>query len=199
MAVILSQMTGGCDSGYQSVFDGQSLGGWECDPPELISHWKAEEGLLVGENTDMEGSILWTTRPYTDFEIDLEYRVLSDDYDSGIFIRGLSHQVQIGISRSLQEDLTACIYAPTDDRGKYPGKTDRVPEVHRPGEWNQLRVIATGKRIQTFLNDEPMVDYTGVVLEEEGPIGLQLHGGVHMAIQFRDVRIRELSGESSGK
>jgi hypothetical protein len=37
-----------------------------------------------------------------------------------------------------------------------------------------------------------MVDYTGVVLAEEGPIGLQLHGGVHMAVKFRNVKLREL-------
>ena len=166
------------------------------DPPGMSSHWKAEDGMLVGENPGMEGSIIWTTRDFTDFEIDLEYKALMDDYDSGIFLRGMSHQVQIGISRSLQEDLTACIYAPADDRGKYPGRTDRVEEVHRPGEWNRLRVMVTGKQIQTFLNGEPMVDYTGVVIDERGPIGLQLHGNVHMAIQFRNIRVRELSGES---
>ena len=61
-----------------------------------------------------------------------------------------------------------------------------------PGEWNKLKVIVTGKQIQTFLNGEPMVDYTAVVMEEQGPIGLQLHGGVHMAIKFRNIRAREL-------
>jgi hypothetical protein len=37
-----------------------------------------------------------------------------------------------------------------------------------------------------------MVDYTGVVLDDKGPIGLQLHGGVHMAVKFRNIKIREL-------
>jgi len=37
-----------------------------------------------------------------------------------------------------------------------------------------------------------MVDYIGIVLAEEGPIGLQLHGGVHMAVKFRNIKVREL-------
>jgi len=124
--------------------------------------------------------------------VELEYRALTDDYDSGIFIRGLTHQVQIGISRSLQKDMTACIYAPDDNLGSYPGQTGKVAEIHRAGEWNHLKVIVTGKEIRTFLNGEPMVDYTGVVLGSQGPIGLQLHGGVHMAVKFRNIKVREL-------
>jgi hypothetical protein len=178
-----------------SLFDGKTLEGWECDPVELTSHWKAENGELLGENPDKEGSVLWTTKSYGDFEIECEYITLSDDYDTGLFIRNPSHQVQIGVSRSLQKDMTACIYAPMDDRGNYPGQSDKVAEFHKIGEWNHLKVIVTGKRIQTVLNGESMVDYTGVVLEDEGPVGLQLHGGVHMAMKFRNIRIRESSSD----
>jgi hypothetical protein len=51
----------------------------------------------------------------------------------------------------------------------------------------------TGKRIQTFLNGEPFVDYTGIVINDSGPIGLQLHGNVHMAVKFRNIRLREIT------
>jgi len=146
----------------------------------------------VGENATEEASILWTDRQFRDFELELDFIPLTDDYDSGIFIRGLTHQVQIGISRSLEKDMTACIYAPEDELGSYPGQTDKVAEIYRDGEWNHMKVIVTGKEIQTFLNDEPMVDYIGIVLAEEGPIGLQLHGGIHMAVKFRNIRVREL-------
>jgi len=181
----------GCDSRV-SLFDGKSLEGWECDPPEAMGDWSAMDGELVGENPEETGSILWTTSSYGDFEVDLEYQTLSDDYDTGLFIRGTTHQVQIGISRSLQKDMTACIYAPKDERGSYPGQTDKVSAHHRVGDWNHLKVIVTGKRIQTILNEEFMVDYTGLVLEDEGPVGLQLHQGVHMKVKFRNIRIRDL-------
>jgi len=184
-------MISGCDSSV-SLFDGKSLEGWECDPLEQSGDWKAVDGELLGENPGEQGSIIWTTSSYRDFEVECDYITLTDDYDTGLFIRGLTHQVQIGISRSLQKDMTACIYAPKDDKGSYPGQTDKVATVHKIGEWNHLKVIVTGKRIQTILNDEPMVDYTGIALVDEGPIGLQLHGGVHMSVKFRNIKVREL-------
>ena len=185
-------MTAGCGDGYVKLFDGRTLEGWECDPAELASHWKVENGEIIGENPDEQGSMLWTTRSYQDYELELEYITLSKDYDTGVFPRGGGHQVQIGISRSLQRDMTACIYAPKDEKGAYPGQTDKVDRYHKVGEWNHLRIIMTGKRIQTFLNEEPFVDYTGIVINDEGPIGLQLHGGVHMAVKFRNIKIKEI-------
>ena len=113
---LLGCMFAGCDPSV-SLFDGNSLEGWVCDPPEQADDWKALEGELLGENPGEQASIIWTTEEFRDFEIELEYITLSDDYDTGLFIRGLTHQVQIGISRYLQKDMTACIYAPKDELG----------------------------------------------------------------------------------
>lgn len=177
----------------KKLFNGKNLDGWTVQPQELASHWLVKKGkLLYGENPDQKGSMIWTTKNYRDYELELEYQTLSDDYDTGVFPRGDGHQVQIGISRSLQRDMTACIYAPGDNKGAYPAQTDKVKEFHKLGEWNHLRFIVTGKRIQTFLNGEPFVDYEGITINEEGPIGLQLHAGVHMAVQFRNIRVKEL-------
>ncbi|MBE9518529.1 MAG: DUF1080 domain-containing protein [Bacteroidetes bacterium] len=184
-------MLAGCDSSI-SLFDGKSLEGWECDPLEQAGDWKAVDGELLGENSGEQASIIWTKQNFRDFEVELDYITLTDDYDTGIFIRGLTHQVQIGISRSLQKDMTACIYAPKDEKGSYPGQTEKVADIHKVGDWNHLKVIVSGKRIQTILNDEPMVDYTGIALVDEGPIGLQLHGGVHMSVKFNNIKVREL-------
>jgi len=183
----------GFKPGDKKLFDGKTLEGWKADPAETASHWKVKKGkILYGENPDEKGSMLWTTKDYKNYELDLEYKTLTDDYDTGVFPRGNGTQVQIGISRSLQRDMTACIYAPKDDKGSYPGQTDKVAEFHKVGKWNHLKVIVEGKRIQTFLNGEPFVDYTSKTMNETGPIGLQLHGGVHMAVQFRKINIKEL-------
>jgi hypothetical protein len=189
LAVIVLQA---CQNREMKLFDGETLTGWDCQPAEVSDHWRVEEGLLVGENQDQLASILWTTANYGDFELDLDYMTPSGDYDSGVFLRGEGHQVQIGISRSLQKDMTGCIYAPIDDRGSYPAQTDKIEEFHHEGAWNHLKVIVTGKRILTFLNGEPFVDYEAVRIPETGPIGIQLHGGVHMVIKFRDIVLREL-------
>lgn len=184
-----------CQGDVKKLFDGKSLEGWSCDPASASDHWKAENGMLVGENPDQQASILWTTSHYGDYELELEYMSPSGDYDSGIFLRGESHQVQIGISRSLQKDMTGCIYAPVDERGSYPAQTDKIARFHHGGEWNHLKVIVRGNRIQTFLNGEPFVDYEALHMPQHGPIGLQLHGGVHMIIKFKNIRLREYPPE----
>ena len=88
--------------------------------------------------------------------------------------------------------MTGCMYAPKDNKGSYPAQTDKITEFHKVGEWNQLRIIATGKRVQTFLNGEPFIDYVAVTIPEEGPIGLQLHPGVNMKVKFQNISIKEL-------
>lgn len=174
----------------QSLFNGKDMAGWTTsDGPD---HWTVEDGQLVGENQDKKGSILWTEQEFKDFELTLDYQTPSPDYDSGVFTRNISHQVQIGVSRSLKVDLTGCIYAPKDKQGSYPARTDKVQEFHKLGEWNHLRVIVKGKRIQTFLNGEPFVDYEGITIPEKGPLGLQLHGNVHMKMLFKNIELTPL-------
>lgn len=196
LSVILLAGAPFCHGG--EIWNGEDLTGWTAKPAELQeSHWKVEAGKIVGENKDRAKSVLWTDDEFTDFELSLEYRTPSPDYDSGIFLRGRSHQVQIGVSRSLQVDLTGCIYAPKDGKGSYPAKTDKVAATHKPGEWNHLRLLVEGKRIQTFLNGEFFVDYIGETIPSAGPIGLQLHAGVHQKMLFRNLNLNELVAEKS--
>jgi len=174
---------------------GEDLSGWHTDPEQRAEHWELIDDVIVGENDDQRGSILWTDAEYTDFELVVEYQTDDEDYDSGIYLRGTSHQVQIGISRSLKRDMTACVYAPADGQGGYPAQAEpeTIEEHHQLGAWNTLRMVVRGKRIQTFLNGEPFVDYEGETIPASGPIGLQLHQGVHMEMNFRNIRVRELS------
>ena len=195
VAMVALFLATGCTGGSVNLFDGKSLEGWSCDPVESASHWSVVQGELMGENEDMEPSILWTDASYSDFELDLDYIALTKDFDSGVFIRGESHQVQIGISRSLQKDMTGCIYAPVDEQGSYPGQTDKVEAFHQTAEWNPLKVIVSGRQIRTLLNGEPFVDYQAVHIPDEGPLGLQLHGGVHMGIKFRNIRLKPVNAE----
>ncbi|MCO8121227.1 DUF1080 domain-containing protein [Stieleria sp. TO1_6] len=180
------------EPGNQLLFDGKNLDGWQVKPAELSGDWKAEDGLLVAENPDKKGSYLWTKKEYQDYELELDYQTSSDYYDTGVMLRGDGHQVQIGISGSLQKDMTGCIYAPKDKRGSYPAQSDKIATVHKVGQWNHLRIVLTGKRVQTFLNGEPFVDYTGIAINDKGPIGLQLHAGHHMKVQFRNIKLTEI-------
>lgn len=177
---------------------GEGLDGWTIDKPDLAGHWENVDGVIVGKNPDKKGSILWTdANDFADFELIVEYRTPSADYDSGIFVRAESHQVQIGVSRSLKRDMTASIYAPKDGDGGYPAETDEeaIAEKHKLGDWNTLRIVVRGSNIQTFLNDAEICDYPTKTMPESGKIGLQLHGNVDMEMHFRAVKFRPLEDE----
>ena len=184
------------DDGWTSLMPEEGLDGWSTKNME--TYWKTEEGVIVGENSDKKGSVLWTESEYSDYELIVEYQNVSpgDHYDSGVFLRGESHQVQIGISGSLRVDLTGCLYCPKDGNGKYPQMPkEKVKEAHKLGEWNTLRMVTKGKNIKTYLNGELINDYDGVKYPEKGKIGLQLHGGVHMKMQFKDIKIKPIESE----
>ena len=64
----------------------------------------------------------------------------------------------------------------------------------KPGQWNAMRVICKGPRVQIFVNGERTVDYTEVddAIPQHGKIGLQIHSGKPTEAWYRNIRIRQL-------
>jgi len=181
------------DDGFVSLIPEEGFDGWSTK--NLDKYWSRKDGMIVGENADRKNSDLWTDKEYGDYELIVEYKNDSKEgyYDSGVFLRGKSHQVQIGISGSLKVDLTGCIYCPKDGNGSYPQQPrEKVEEAHKNGEWNTLHIVTKGKQITSSLNGIQINDYTAVKYLEKGKIGLQLHANAHMNISFRTVKIKEL-------
>jgi hypothetical protein len=72
--------------GFQSIFDGRTLSGWDGDP----AFWKVENGAIVGqstaENPVKENTfIIWRGGEPKDFELKVQFRMNSTN--SGIQIR----------------------------------------------------------------------------------------------------------------
>ena len=79
----------GDERGFQPIFDGKSLDGWEGDP----KHWRAENGSLVGEITPetvvrSNTFIVWRGGRPRDFELKLDYRITPEG-NSGINYRSV--------------------------------------------------------------------------------------------------------------
>ena len=77
----------GDEPGFQSIFDGQTLNGWEGHP----AYWRVEGGSLVGEirpDTVVRSNtfIIWRGGRPQDFELKLDYRITSAG-NSGINYR----------------------------------------------------------------------------------------------------------------
>jgi hypothetical protein len=117
--------------------------------------------------------------------------------DSEVFLRKQELLVQLGRSNSLKVDMTCCCYTgtkgdiyPQDGRGK--GGAALLKE----GEWNTLHVCARGDRFEVCLNDTKTTDYTNAAYSGAAPLGLEVHPGLAMSVQFKDIVVKGAYGEN---
>lgn len=170
------------------IFNGRDLTGWKVVG---APYWRVVDGVIVGESdAEKKGSMLYTEQAYGDCVVEAEVR-FSGEIDSGIMVRRPELQLQIGVSRSLKRDMTCSFYV---GKGGYPeeGRASRAAELLKPGDWNRIRLDARGDTFTVWLNGEQVSRYTTAAHREAGPIGLQIHAGVQMKVEFRDVRAAPL-------
>jgi 3-keto-disaccharide hydrolase len=75
-------------TGFQSIFDGKTLTGWDGDP----SFWKVANGAIVGESTPTNAVkentfLIWRGGEPRDFELKVQFKINSTN--SGIQIRSV--------------------------------------------------------------------------------------------------------------
>ena len=174
------------DFEMKKIFNGQNLEGWL--EPENNIWWTVEDGVLwVKSGPEKRESILWTEEAYKNFVFQTDFKMGEGTVDSGIFLRDENVQIQIGISGSLQRDLTGSPYIP----GKgYPVEADN--SVLDESGWNTMRIEARANHFKVWLNEQQVLDFTAEKAAQQGPIGLQLHAGNTMTIAFRNIKLLAL-------
>jgi hypothetical protein len=72
------------------------------------------------------------------------------------------------------------------------GKSDEIQAAIHPGDWNEYVIIAKGNHLQHFINGKLTVDVTdeSSVAAKTGTIGLQLHKGAPMTVQYKDMVLK---------
>lgn len=169
----------------KKIFNNQNLDGWVVPQPNNDNWVVKDKMLLVTSSAEKKGSILWTEKSYKDFVVEVEYKDVSGVIDSGIFLRGENDQVQIGISGSLKRDLTASPYIPGL---RYPVEA-KVDGILKLGDWNTLKVKVVGNTYTAWLNGKEVMTYTSEKIPAKGPVGIQLHPGNVMSIQYRKIKL----------
>ena len=169
------------------IFNGKDLTGWVAPTPNPF--WTVVDGVLTGTNDPAKkGSMLKTEKSYGDCELDGEAR-WTGDIDSGFMMRKPEIQMQIGTSRSLKTDMTGCFYV-----GNYPeaGQAKDRARLLKTGDWNHFKLRAKGDTFTVFINGTEAVSYQNAKYAEAAPIGLQIHAGLDMKIEFRNLKVKEL-------
>ena len=214
----------GDETGFQPIFDGRTLSGWEGDP----KYWRVEGGSLVGEITPetlikSNTFIIWRGGSPKDFELKADYRITSGG-NSGINYRSVvvadtvtpSNQFAM---RGYQADIdganryTGQNY---EEKGRLflatRGQMTHVVGVRKPvvlstlgdsdalkafitDDWNSYHLIIRGNVLIHILNGHLMC----VVIDDdpagrafEGSIGVQVHVGGPMKVEYKNFRLKTL-------
>ena len=193
------------EAGYQAIFDGQSLKGWDCDP----DFWRAESGSMVGETRPdhmpkQNIFCVWRGGKPGDFHLKLQYRLSGEGGNSGLQYRSIERpDIAKWVMQGYQADIdarqqyTGQVY---EERGRgflaNRGNITYVSDGKRPGlmgtvgdgnalkefikndDWNELEVLARGPTIVQLINGHVisvLVDDDKANRRLDGLIGIQLH------------------------
>ena len=203
-------------AGFTALFNGKDLAGWKgvaraenFDNPvvrhaatpakraeiqtkadeEMRANWHVRDGGALF--FDGKGYSLATAKDYGDFEMWVDWRLLTVRGDSGIYLRG-SPQVQIWDAHNQWNIGSGGLY----NNQKNPSKALSIAD-RQIGDWNSFYIKMVGDKVTVKLNGVLVVDNT--VLENywdrnqpifpKEQIELQCHGD---PIEFKNIYIREL-------
>ncbi len=205
--------------GFESIFNGKDLTGWEGDP----ANWRVEDGAIVGE-TSAEKKIrenkflVWAGGKLKDFELRARFRLRNGN--SGIYIRCLQREpgkgdALVGMQADFAEDATWVgtnmeylrrgILAARgekvaiDEKGVRKvvaslGDPAELLKAYKPKEWNDYTVLCQGGHVVLTINGLMMADLQDGDPKRlaDGVLGLQVHVGPPMRVDFKDIRLKRL-------
>ena len=175
------------------IFDGKSLKGWE-----IVGggRWTVQDGILKGECTkaDDQGILLYE-KPVKDFTASLQFRISGGN--SGFYFRAERIDGQ-PLVKGFQAEVDAI-----DDVGGIWETAGRgwvykpTPEVHaatrfKPGEWTRMDIDVRSSHYIVKLNGQTVTNIEDLRGRPEGRVALQLHGGMDMTVEFKDINLKHL-------
>lgn len=159
---------------------------------------KVVDGVLRVEGP---GGWVRSTKRYTDFRLEIEFRWLTDDADSGVFLRATgdetfargwpagSYQVQLRNPAGPGTLPTiGHLFRHQMDDGPLRVDAEATRAAVLPtGEWQTIAIELVGERMAVWLNGMGITQALGIA-KSTNYIGLQAERG---ALEFRSIRIQE--------
>lgn len=186
----------------ESLFDGESLQGWEFLSNEA-EWWTVTDGFLTGGSLEKEvphNTFLQTEESYQNFDLTFEVRIRTTGgfANSGIQVRSqrvAGSSEMTGFQVDAGDGYWGHLY--DESRRGLIQRAEKEAEVNasiHPGEWNSYRILAEGPRLQSWINGIHATDYTEAdgTIPLEGRIAIQTHGGGKVQVQVKDIRIKRI-------
>jgi hypothetical protein len=203
-------------AGFTALFNGRDLSGWKgvtraekFDSPlvrqkatpekraemqakadeEMRASWHVRDGGAL--YFDGKGYSLATAKDYGDFELFVDWRLLTARGDSGLYLRG-SPQVQIWDAHNHWNIGSGGLYNNKNNPSKALAVADRLI-----GDWNTFHIKMVGDKVTVKLNGVLVVDNTvlenywdrSIPIFPKEQLELQCHGD---PIEFKNIYLREL-------
>ncbi|HET8550232.1 MAG TPA: DUF1080 domain-containing protein [Bryobacteraceae bacterium] len=209
------------NTGFEAIFDGKTLANWDGDPAFWRAENGAIVGETTADKVLKQNTfIIWRRGNTADFELKLEYRI-SATGNSGVQYRSAAvADAGKWVLKGYQADIdgrnmhTGMLYEERGrgflaERGRFtrmapgavrkligsPGEPDALQAFIKTDDWNQVHIVARGSTIVHVINGHVMslfVDDDPQGRASEGALGLQLHMGPPMKIEFRNIVLRKL-------
>ncbi|MDB6077533.1 MAG: hypothetical protein JWO82_1280 [Akkermansiaceae bacterium] len=186
-----------------SLFNGRTLTGWEM-PAGEEKWWRVQDGAITGglpDQTVPSNLFLATAREYRNFDLRLKLRLGKGEgfINSGIQVRSIREPGQSAM-KGYQVDAGIGYWGDLYDEhrreAKIAGAVDQpaIERVVKPWEWNEYRILCEGRRIRSWINGVPALDYTerDSAIPLDGKIAVQVHAGGKCQVEMKDITLDEL-------
>jgi type 1 glutamine amidotransferase len=212
---VLTVRAANAEGGFQSLFNGKDLSGWDGNP----KFWSVKDGAITGqttaENPLKENTFLiWRKGTVDNFELRLSYRLVGGN--SGVQYRSkdLGNWVVAGYQADMEagKKFTGILYEERgrgilaergqktviDATGKVTvvgsvGDSDQLQAAIKNEDWNDYVITAQGNHMVHRINGQVTADVTDEQVEKRvmtGILALQLHAGDPMTVQFKNIQLK---------
>ncbi len=204
---------------FKAIFDGTSLSGWSGDTTFWSVKDGAIVGETTPENVIKKNIFLSWDHELDDFELRLKFRISgTGNANSGIQFRsqktpdghlmgyqadidqsgtyvGILYDERTGRGILCQRGSKVTIEADGKKNSETVGdKSELLGKINLDG-WNDYSITAVGNKFTIKINGHTMsetIDEQAEHFDRKGLLGLQLHVGPPMKIQFRDIYLKRL-------
>lgn len=220
--LLTSTATVSAQDEWVELFDGKTLDNWDGDPTLWSVEDGTITGRTTAE-TKLKANnfLIYRGGEFDNFELQFDYKII--DGNSGVQYRSFELPEGKWRLGGYQADFEAkdkysgILYGEkfrgilalrgestelTTKNGKMVktqveqfGDTVEIQTKIKKEDWNSYKVVANGHRFQHFINDTK----TSECVDNDdqyratGLLGLQIHVGPPMTVQFRNIRIKKLA------
>lgn len=189
-----------------SLFDGKTLSGWTSEEKHI---WYIEDGAITGGFLDRmieENTFLVSENSYQNFDLTLKVRLLGTEgfINSGFQIRSMpvdGNSEMSGYQVDAGDEWWGKLYDESR-RDKVIAESADMKTIDQSimrGDWNEYRILCEGRRIRSWINGIPSLDYEekDLGIPQNGHIAIQVHSGGKTKVQVKDIHIKVLEDSPS--